>query len=34
LEEWFIYLNDVQGGELEVIAMSNPAIRKPKKSAT
>jgi predicted transposase/invertase (TIGR01784 family) len=28
LEEWFIYLNDVQGGELEVIAMSNPAIRK------
>ncbi|MDR3601663.1 MAG: Rpn family recombination-promoting nuclease/putative transposase [Desulfosporosinus sp.] len=28
LEEWLIYLNDVQGGELEVITMSNPAIRK------
>lgn len=28
LEEWLVYLNDVQGGELEVIAMSNPAIRK------
>ena len=28
LEEWLVYLNDVQGKELEVIAMSNPAIRK------
>lgn len=28
LEEWLVYLSDVQGGELEVIAMNNPAIRK------
>jgi len=28
LEEWLIYLNDIQGEELEALAMSNPAIRK------
>jgi predicted transposase/invertase (TIGR01784 family) len=28
LEEWLVYLNDIQGEELEALAMSNPAIRK------
>jgi len=28
LEEWLIYFNDIQGEELEAIAMSNPLIRK------